>query len=251
MIDFHAHILPGVDDGAADVTTALLMLKNAYKDGITTVISTSHIYIEEETDIDKFLYRRNSSYELLCDAIKKDGGKFPEIRLGAEVYVKDYISRYDSIARLAIGGTDYILLEMPMHGKWTQGHFEAIYNLTTLGLKPIMAHIDRYLNHKDEFSDLDSLGAVFQVNADAFLHKSMRKSLLNLYYNGYIHILGSDMHNLTSRKNHLSEAYDLISDKFGNEFYDYSLKNSELVLDNKAVLKQNLPKLGFFNRLKL
>ncbi len=251
MIDFHSHILPGLDDGPKDAKTALAMLKKSYQDGVRTVVSTSHIYIGDESDVDKFILKRNSAYEVLMKAIAKDGGKFPEIRLGAEVYVRSHIGRYESVSRLAIGGTDYILLEMPIYKSWTQEHFEAVYNLTTMGLKPIIAHIDRYLSRKNEFYNLKSVGAVFQVNADAFLHKSMRKRLLELYYDDYIHLLGSDMHNTTERPTRLKEAYDIISEKYGRKFSTLTQKNAQLVLSDKPIEKQALPKLSFFDKLKL
>ena len=251
MIDFHSHILPGIDDGAADMETSLTMLKKAYSDGIDKVVSTSHIYIGDESDIDKFLLKRNKAYDDLCEAMAKDGGKFPEDRLGAEVYLRSHIGRYESVSRLAIQGTDYILLEMPMHKSWRQEHFEAIYNITTLGLKPIMAHIERYLRYRNDFHNLKSLGALFQVNADSFLHKSLRKELLNLFYDGYLHLLGSDMHNLTERPNRLREAYDIIAERFGKEFADYPRNNAKTVFANAVPENAKLPKLGFFDKLKL
>ncbi len=251
MIDFHTHILPSVDDGARDLEMSLAMLKKAYNDGTRVVVATSHIYTGDESDIDKFISNRNKSYERLLDAIERDGGKFPEIRLGAEVYVRSHIGRYESISRLAIGGTDYILLEMPMNKAWSQAHYEAIYNLTTLGLKPIIAHIDRYMPYRNEFNNLKSLGAVFQVNADAFLHKSMRPTLLKLFYDDYVHILGSDMHNTDDRQSNLKEAYDIIGEKFGAEFAKYLAENAKLLINNEKIKKQQLPKLGFFDKLKL
>ena len=42
IIDVHAHILPGVDDGARDMDEALKMLKRAASQGIRAVIATPH-----------------------------------------------------------------------------------------------------------------------------------------------------------------------------------------------------------------
>lgn len=44
MIDLHCHLLPGVDDGAADLDEALAMARTAVDDGITHVACTPHIY---------------------------------------------------------------------------------------------------------------------------------------------------------------------------------------------------------------
>lgn len=250
MIDIHSHILPGIDDGAEDVATALAMLKSAYNDGIDEVISTSHIYIEEESDIEAFLTRRNRAYVTLCEAMQMDGGNFPRIRLGAEVRLKPHIANFDGLKKLAIEGTDYILIEMPYSG-WSQAHYEAIYDITVMGLKPIMAHIERFLKYRSEFSQIKSVASLFQVNAEAFLHKGMRKVLLELYYDGYVHVIGSDMHNMSSRKNNLKAAYEIIRTRYGTAFADFTEQNAGLVLDNKAVMSVKLPKLGFFDKLKL
>ncbi|MEE0944817.1 MAG: CpsB/CapC family capsule biosynthesis tyrosine phosphatase [Clostridia bacterium] len=250
MIDFHSHILPAVDDGADDITTALKMLKRAKRDGIDTVVSTSHAYIGDESDIDRFLERRNSAYDELQKAMMADGGDFPEIRLGAELHLKAYMGKYDSVARLAIQGTDYILLEMPYSG-WNQDLYEAIYNIQLMGLKPIMAHIERYMRFRSEFHNLKALEVLFQVNADSFTHKRMRKTLLELFYGGYIHILGSDMHNLDERKNKLKEACEILCEKFGQGFVDFAASNAVSILEGKKIEDGELPKLSFLNKLKL
>lgn len=43
MIDLHSHILPAIDDGAADAIETLALLKLAVADGITRMVATPHI----------------------------------------------------------------------------------------------------------------------------------------------------------------------------------------------------------------
>jgi len=250
MIDFHSHILPGVDDGAGSVEEALSMLRKAYDDGIDTVVSTSHIYIESESDIDDFLYARKSAYDKLMQAIVNTSDKYPKIKLGCEVHLKKNIDEMKKLTELAIEGTDYILLEMPYYS-WKPELYELVYNISVMGVKPIMAHIERFLKYRHEFHNLKSVGAVFQVNADPFLHKSMRKELLDLFYNGYVHILGSDMHNMEDRVNNLKEAYEIIEKYYGSAFSEYTEKNAQRILNNESILKNELPKLGFFSKIRL
>ena len=42
MIDLHTHILPGVDDGAPDLETAVLMAAVAAESGVTHLVATPH-----------------------------------------------------------------------------------------------------------------------------------------------------------------------------------------------------------------
>ena len=44
MIDLHSHLLPGIDDGAPDLATALAMARIAAADGIEVMACTPHIY---------------------------------------------------------------------------------------------------------------------------------------------------------------------------------------------------------------
>lgn len=245
MIDFHTHILPGIDDGPKNAETAQRMLEETCAAGIGTVVSTSHIYIEEERDIDVFLHKRGEAYAKLAVS---DGAL--QIRLGAEVHLKPHVGDYDSVQRLAIEGTDYILLEMPYSG-WNNELYEAIYNIQTLGLKPIMAHIERFLRYRSEFEQLKSLDVIFQVNADSFMHRPMRREMLKLFDEGYVHLLGSDMHNMTSRPNNLVRAREIIEKSFGAEFLRILDENAEAVLGNGSVSKKKYPKLGFFDRFRL
>lgn len=250
MIDFHAHILPGIDDGAKNAQMSLEMLKNAYDNGTEVVVSTSHIYTEDESDIDVFLEKRAAALAALEEEAHKAGIKLPELRMGAEVYMKPHVGNYDSVKKLAISGTDYILLEMPYSG-WNNDIYEAVYNVQTLGLKPIMAHIERFLQYRREFDQLKSLDVIFQVNAESFLHRPMRKELLKLFDEGYVQLLGSDMHNTTSRPNTMPEALEIIEKHFGTGYVKILEKNAQLALENKDVLHKKYPKLGFFDKLKL
>ena len=44
MIDLHSHILPGLDDGARDLTDAVAMARAAVAAGVRTVVATPHAF---------------------------------------------------------------------------------------------------------------------------------------------------------------------------------------------------------------
>src|SRR5688500_10615314 len=71
MIDLHSHILPGVDDGAPDLTTALKMARMAVDDGIAVMACTPHmlpgVYDNNAADIRRRVSLLNQ--ELVNDAI--------------------------------------------------------------------------------------------------------------------------------------------------------------------------------------
>ena len=62
-VDFHSHILPGVDDGSRSVEESLEMLRAVARQGIGTVVATPPFYANHDTP-ERFLRRRlcNTNY---------------------------------------------------------------------------------------------------------------------------------------------------------------------------------------------
>ena len=97
-VDFHSHILPGMDDGAENTDMAVAMLKKLHSDGVDTVVLTPHFYRKDET-ISRFLERRAASYKRLCDAVS-GMDDCPELLLGAEVYFYPSLSSDPDFSKL-------------------------------------------------------------------------------------------------------------------------------------------------------
>ena len=82
LIDIHAHILPGVDDGASDFQESVRMLKSAYRQGVRCVIATPHYHRNH--------FHRNP--ERTMEALQKIRGWLREhlpdmiVLLGTEIY---------------------------------------------------------------------------------------------------------------------------------------------------------------------
>ena len=244
MIDFHTHFLPKIDDGAKNLEESLGMLRFSKASGIDTVVSTSHCYAFHGSEsINHFLEKRKSAYSLVCDAIKTEKEAYPKIVLGSEVHLVPKLSTIPNLPLLCIENTNYILIEMPF-SEWKDEDFEEIYRISNLGLKPIIAHIDRYFEISEKFSDLFSLNLLYQANAESFLSRSKRRKLLDLFGKDYLHILGSDMHNMTSRPPCFAKAYNLIQKKFGTAYTDYLEISSQKILANENVPTPKLPKLN-------
>lgn len=249
MIDFHSHILPKIDDGAKDIDTALKMLKLTKNSGIDTIVSTSHCYpYNGNSDILSFLEKRTTSFNALQEYILKEKSDFPEILLGCEVHLTDNLSKCLDLSKLTIADTDYILLEMPS-SEWNDCDFEEIYKITRLGLKPVIAHLDRYLNWEKKFPDLLSLNVLFQINAEAFISFRTRKKMLRLFMKDAIHIIGSDMHNLTTRPQNLASAYKIINKKFGVQYSEFLNKSCKAILNNKPVSVPHFEKMPLIKRI--
>ena len=219
MIDFHSHILPGIDDGSKDTATSLLMLNAMKKQCADTVCATSHFYATQRT-VDRFLFRRQEAWEKLRDLLPQDA---PRILLGAEVLYYPGIANMEALPSLCLEGTRLLLLEMPFE-PWTGYMTREVSDLARRGdVQLLMAHIERYFFYQpisvwDEFLDL---GILMQSNAEFFLPFTTRRKAMRLLEDGYIHLLGSDAHNMSSRAPNLDKARARIAKSLGEETLTY------------------------------
>ncbi len=221
MIDFHAHIIPGIDDGAKTVRESVDMLRMLSSQGIDKVILTPHFYPGEISPED-FLKKREEGFRLVLDEKEKllPKEKLPQIAKGAEFFFFPLIYSFNDIEKFCIEGTDYLLLEMPFV-KWHPSFFDSLHKLiSNRGITPIIAHIDRYFsfgNGKDEINKLKELGALLQINAEAFNLFWSRRKALSLVKNAIIDVIGSDCHNLDARKPEIDKAIISIQKRLGRE----------------------------------
>lgn len=215
MIDFHSHILPGIDDGSHSLEESLAMLRSLRQQRLDIVCATSHFYATENSP-ETYLHRRNRAFETLYEALPED---VPEIFLGAEVLYYPGISHMRQLPMLCLEGTNLLLLEMPFTA-WTDGMVKEVRELAHSGdFTVLMAHIERYY-FQQPVSTWDTLledGVFMQSNADFFLPFSVRRKALKLLREDRIHVLGTDCHNNTTRAPRMAEARKMIRDKLGAE----------------------------------
>ena len=232
MIDWHSHILPAMDDGSRSLDESIQMLDEMVRQGVNTVLATPHFYANEES-VDDFLRRRKESFDLLLSkAVDHD----INIVCGAEVRYYSGISRTEGIDKLVIGETNLLLLEMPTE-KWTDFMVRELVELAnTSGLKLIIAHIERYiyLQNKESIKALDEAGILGQSNSSFFKRFGSRRKAIKLLKSGFIHFIGSDCHNMTTRPPTLDAAYRLIERKLGEDFVCLMNEYGHRALENKS-----------------
>jgi protein-tyrosine phosphatase len=78
MIDFHTHVLPGIDDGSRDIAMTERMLEMEMEQGITRVIATPHFYAHRRS-VDSFLERRSAAYEEVQKLLDKYSKMIDEV----------------------------------------------------------------------------------------------------------------------------------------------------------------------------
>lgn len=198
MTDFHTHILPGMDDGSKSVHESIAMLREEAGQGVGEVFLTPHYYAEENSPVE-FLKRRYGAWKKLEMFLSPE---LPKLRLGAEVQYFEGICSVEDIRHLRIVGTDLLLLEMPFT-RWTSRVVEDVFELNDrCDIQIVLAHIERYLRFqpKEVWQRLRDGGVWMQSNVSFFAGWKTRREAMDMFARGEIHLLGSDCHNMASRR---------------------------------------------------
>lgn len=85
MIDCHCHILPGIDDGPADMAQALALCAALVADGVTAAIATPHLHAGRWDNTPEVIAR-------VCEQLRLqlEVNNIPlQIRAAAEVRISD------------------------------------------------------------------------------------------------------------------------------------------------------------------
>lgn len=232
LVETHCHILPGIDDGAPDIETSLKMIKKLQLQGAKAIILTPHYY-SDSISLNDFLERRDNAYRELVNALPQDS---PKLIPAAEVYISQYLFSNENLDRIAIGNSGYALIEHPFSSTFSQGSYDRLLNLNyEFGIKPILAHIERYpalMENEDLLDEYIEMGCLVQVNISSFTAASrhIRKKLFKYLETGRIHLIGSDCHNLSSRPPEYEKGVNEIIKKCGKEAIDILESNAAMLV---------------------
>ena len=234
MIDFHSHILPGIDDGSRSIEQTIRMLKEAKEAGFTKIISTSH-YIEGYYESDEA-----ERTELLNEVQKNISGI--ELYLGNEIYItNNMINLIQNKKASTINNSKYVLFEFPLSAK-SMNDKEVVYRLIENGFVPVIAHPERYSYVQDNpeyIEELAEMGALFQANYGSIIGmygKKAEKTLKKLLKNDLIRFFGSDSHRIdqvyTKMPKILKKLHKVLSDE---EIEEFTVINPQKVLNNEEI----------------
>ena len=232
MIDFHTHILHGVDDGARDYNESKNLLNEAKNFGFNKIISTSH-YALNTFEVPE--YKR---IDLIND-LKSDTNDI-EILLGSEIFLSyNVLDLLTEFKASTINNTKYILFELPL-----RNHFpnlkDTINKLKDSNYKLILAHPERYKIIQDNFEllyDLKDMGILFQSNYGSILGLyglSAKYVFKKMLKNNIVHLLGTDVHRLNTIYPKTPKAIDKISKIISNNYLeDLITNNAEQILNGE------------------
>lgn len=235
MLDMHAHILPGVDDGPAILEESMELIELAIAEGISDIIATSHAY-SPHYDVPKA-----KVLEQIALLTKEVSNRNLSIRIhaGQEIRIQDFvIEKLRTNEALTLAGSKYVLLELPSSGipAYTINIIQEILNLNKV---PIIAHPERNRAIADKPARLARLinhGALAQVTAGSVaghFGKNIQKLSMQLIDANLIHTYGSDVHNSSTRPFLFEKGLDYLEKRKYHDQVDILLENNARILTNK------------------
>ena len=194
MIDYHCHLLPGVDDGFKDLSSTLQALNYYEQIGVNEVWCTPHIM----EDIPNQTQSLRNRFTLLTE---KYQGPI-SLHLAAEYMMdEEFEKRLKEEDLLPIGiDADHLLVETSYFNP--PARLEAIIErIMSSGFYPILAHPERYMYMNEKaYQKWHQRGVKMQINIPSLIGgygKEVQKKAFWLLKHKYYSILGSDMHRIT------------------------------------------------------
>lgn len=197
-LDFHSHILPGIDDGATDLENSIFLVKSMKEWGFERITCTPHITNKFRNTPETI----RATFEDLQEGLDARGIDI-ELRMSAEyrlvpetwpeVLEKNWIMPIED---------RFLLMELPIHNPDDMGWIkplEEFRKVISLGLTPLLPHPERYfyLSERELMSYIDA-GVKIQSNYGSFAGlygDEVRQLVRWLKSQELIDYYGTDMHN--------------------------------------------------------
>lgn len=228
--DMHAHVLPGVDDGAQTLEESLILLNALQSMGFTHVFATPHI------SRNFYPNSRENLLPAVAQVLQSLRDRDIQLHLGlaAEYYLDEHFeSLLNQPALLTLPG-NYILFEMSYFHAWP-GLSRILFEMIRRTYRPILAHPERYPYLRGKYfsllEDLRDRGIFFQANLLSFhgmYGQETRRCAFQMLEAGLVDFLGTDVHHVQ----HLTALEDFRrSGRCHRLLERHEFRNKELALD--------------------
>lgn len=214
FIDIHCHLLPGIDDGAANWESTLGMARLAVNDGTRTIIATPH-------QLGNFSHNRGEDIRAWTTQVQQvlEQQAIPlKVLPGGDVRIED--GMVDLVLRgevMSLGDLRrHVLLELPHELYFPlEG---VLAELNRQGLSGILSHPERnqgLLREPDLLPDLVDAGCLMQVTAGSLMGtfgSSAQRMAEWMLTQGLVHFVATDAHGTKSRRPLMRRAFDRVAE---------------------------------------
>lgn len=240
MIDIHAHILPGIDDGAADMNHALEMTALAVESGVTILVATPHssAYGHRKNHWDQELMQRVLAFRA---ALEKE--KIPlKIAPGMEIFGTEEVpALLKQRKMIGLNGSNYPLIEFAFTN-YAAKATEILEEVLALGMRPVIAHPERYDYVQRDPSLLNlwvEMGCLLQINKGSLqgsFGRNEKYLALELLKRNFVFAVASDAHSPSVRTTWMRDIETMLKEDFSEDIANKLLYSNPLkLLKNETI----------------
>jgi len=219
MFDIHSHILPGIDDGARDLSVSLAMARLAVAQGVTVQACTPHILPGMYDNRGEAIRRAVAALQGALD----EAGIGLRLVAGADVHlVPGLVEGLQSGRVLALADSRYVLVEPPERLAPPR-MADQFFGLMLAGYHPILTHPERLgwvSSHYELIEQLTQAGVWMQVTAGSLTGGFGRRAQYwaeRLLEEGRVHVLASDAHDTERRPPDLLQGREAAARRVGED----------------------------------
>ena len=192
----HSHLLPGIDDGAADVETSIRLIKGLQQLGYKKLVTTPHILWDMYKNTNEII---SEKFELVKKKMEEEKLDV-ELEAAAEYYIDDHLEELLAQKKPLLSfGNKMVLVEFSL----ASAPFDlkdVLFEIQLQGYQPVIAHPERYsykAGQKKFFDELKDVGCLFQLNILSLAnHYGSEVTDLAHYFckKQYYDLVGTDLH---------------------------------------------------------
>jgi len=234
FVDIHAHVLPGLDDGARTIEESIEMVKLAAACGTTDLVATPHAspaYPFDET-------HTHQAFR----ALSTRTAGMVNLHLGCDFHLnsQNFEDAFAKPTKYTINHGPYLLIELPEFVGFSaiRRQLAAFVNARIV---PVITHPERNLQLQSDIGRLKVCvgdGCLLQVTAQSLLGRfgsTARRSAERLMNAGLVHFIASDAHDCAARPPDLSLAFQQVRNRWGKR------AAQRLFLENPSAVLSGLP----------
>jgi len=226
-VDLHCHYLPGVDDGVRTLDEGLELLAGLAELGYAMVVATPHIrtamFDNRRPDLER-------AYRALVEGTAGAGG-LPRTGLAAEHFCDDvFWELFTSGRAVPYPGGKAALIEFH-YETWPMRIEDKLFEMQVRGVRPVLAHPERYAalfrrtDPLDPLLDVGCVGLLDLMSLVGRYGRRPRKAAERMLDEGAYYAACTDCHR-PSDVERVAEAIDRLRDLVGDD------EAEELLADN-------------------
>lgn len=197
QMDMHSHLIPGIDDGAPDVETSILLIEKLMEFGYSKIITTPHIYKEIYPNTKEIIL---AGKEIVLAELRKRNIQV-SFDAAAEYFCDEHFMELLERKEILTFNGNHLLFELSFDSE-PYYYKEATFQMQLNGYQPVLAHPERYLYWHEKFSNYENAvdkDVYLQININSLTGQygpSVKKMAEKLIDSELVSYLGTDTHHM-------------------------------------------------------